>query len=134
MLSNEFDVSFNPNFGKYDNNPMSGYGHNSSSLIDSVWNFNILTSHKRTHNGENPYNCQKTFAYLAALNTHKQSHTGERPFKCAFSKKTFKQIADLTSHWRSHTGEKPFKCDLCEKAFRQWAYLTRHKLSHSGEM
>ena len=36
MLSNEFDVSFYPNFGKYDNNPMSGYGHNSSSLIDSV--------------------------------------------------------------------------------------------------
>jgi hypothetical protein len=101
-----------------------------------------LTTHKRTHTKEKPYQCDvagcgATFAKSGNLTDHARTHTGEKPYPCdvAGCGAAFAQSGNLTKHKRTHTGEKPFTCDFkgCGTAFPWLGDLTTHKRIHTGE-
>ena len=61
------------------------------------------------------------------LVTHKRSHSGEKPFECDVCQKSFTQSNNLEFHRRTHTGERPFECGICKRRFTQSCNLQRHK-------
>jgi uncharacterized Zn-finger protein len=86
--------------------------------------------HKRTHTGENPYECDvcnKRFTCLGSLTIHQRKHTGEKPYECKVCRKRFSQSGHLAFHKRTHTGDKPYECDVCNRRFSQLVTLTTHK-------
>lgn len=99
-----------------------------------------LTTHKRIHSGEKPFectdsNCDMAFARSNDLTKHLRVHTGEKPYKCLEIDcgKAFAQSSGLHRHLRSHSGEQPYKCEQCGKKFTASGSLIIHMRVHSGE-
>ena len=54
------------------------------TCVGRLW-VGSLTEHKRTHNGEKPYECQvcgKAFSYSLGLRHHRRIHIEEKLFGC----------------------------------------------------
>jgi hypothetical protein len=91
-----------------------------------------LTTHKKTHTRDKPYECvvcKKRFSCSGNLTQHKRTHTGDKPYGCNICKKRFSQSSHLASHKKTHTGDKPFECHVCNKRFSESHNLTQHKIS-----
>jgi len=70
---------------------------------------------------------RKCFTQAGALKSHKRTHSGEKPFECDRCDKCFSEASNLRAHKGTHSGENLFECDLCGKCFsRDWD-LKRHK-------
>ena len=94
----------------------------------------LLTYHKRTHTGENPYPCTicgKMFRGAATLRYHERTHTGQKPYKCIFCVKAYTQLGPLRLHCRNeHQSEKIYECDVCKEQFEKFRELSSHKKTH----
>ncbi|XP_036371049.1 zinc finger protein 708-like [Octopus sinensis] len=75
-----------------------------------------LTTHKYTHTGEKPHNCDVC---------------GDKPFYCNICDKSFSENSELISHKNICTEEKPYHCDICGKSFSIDYVLNKHKRIHT---
>ncbi|CAI9739617.1 ---NA--- [Octopus vulgaris] len=62
--------------------------------------------------------CSKTFTSKSSLTTHMRSHYGEEPYQCDISKKKFTQNTSLNYHKLVHEEKFRFTCKHCDKHFR----------------
>lgn len=75
---------------------------------------------------------KQTLIFLASLQTHKRTHTGEKPFECNSCNKTFANKSNLRTHTKIHSGDKRHVCAICGKAFSTSSDLNTHNRSHTG--
>ncbi|XP_053144646.1 zinc finger protein 154-like [Hemicordylus capensis] len=92
-----------------------------------------LGMYYRSHTGEKPYQCGKSFSQRSSLDYDQEIHTGEKPHTCSVCGKSFWVKINLISHQRVHTGEKPYQCMECGKRFSHFGNFTRHQKTHTGE-
>ena len=90
-----------------------------------------LTTHMRTHTGEQPYQCEvcsRRFAQATNLIQHMLTHTNSCPFSCPACGMPFSQLASARRHQQiAHDENTPFQCPQCSCRFTLEAYLTRHR-------
>ena len=71
------------------------------------------------------------------LTTHKRTHTKEMPYQCDHCSKRFADPSNFNRHRKSHLGiaiAKPCKCKFCGERFSRTANLLRHLVRfHKGE-
>ena len=95
----------------------------------------FIDTQKNSHMKTNLMNVMfvtKDFPYQASLLSHKRTHTGDRPFECdVCDKKIFPVKLSLLKHKRTHTGNKPYECDVCNKKFsHNKQFIGTQKNSH----
>jgi KRAB domain-containing zinc finger protein len=93
-----------------------------------------LMTHKTTHTGDKPYECDvcnKRFTRLGSLRTHKRVRTACKPYECDVCKSRFSQSSTLVTHkTQMHKKNKSFECAVCKKKFTREQSLKRHRRVH----
>ncbi len=95
-----------------------------------------LRSHKLSHSGIRPYECQtcqKRFKCKSDLNQHMKSHSSETPYECQVCGTRFAYRWSWQQHERGHLGLKPYLCNICGKSFTQACTLRGHQKIHERD-
>ncbi|KMZ04202.1 transcription factor Ouib [Drosophila simulans] len=75
-------------------------------------------------------NCERSFATRKELTTHTRTHTGEQPYVCVYCPRRFSSSGARQEHHRRHRNERRYDCDTCEKSFVSSGCLRKHKMTH----
>ena len=93
-----------------------------------------LKIHKRTHQGNKPYECaqcKKQFTDNSGLKEHVKIHSDEFAYKCTICLKSFKLRRTLRQHKQTHSTDRPYKCTVCDKGFTFKRNMIRHTEIHT---
>mgnify|MGYP000091051647 CR=1 FL=1 len=73
--------------------------------------------------------CTAAFRRRSGLSSHKRIHTGEKPYECTICHRRFPNSSNCNAHMRSHKKIKPYKCDFpgCDKVRRYTAPATESR-------